>query len=108
MAYATTKPVEYPVMSTRTFIIAAAIFAAGGSVSATHAQDSDSAKYTADGGLKCNGANACKGQSACKTAGSSCKAQNACKGQGFTVARSGLECRALGGRVIGGTPYSQS
>jgi hypothetical protein len=87
--------------------MAAALFAAGASVSAAHAQSSDSTKYTADG-LKCNGANACKGQSACKTAGSSCKAQNACKGQGFVAARSGLECRALGGRVIGGTPYTQS
>jgi uncharacterized membrane protein len=98
---------EFPVMSTRLFITAAALFAASTSVSATHAQDSDSAKYTADG-LKCNGANACKGQSACKTAASSCKAQNACKGQGFVVAGTGLECRVLGGRIIGGTPYSQS
>jgi uncharacterized membrane protein len=94
-------------MSTRLFVTAAALFAAATSASTLHAQNSDSAKYTADG-LKCNGANSCKGQSACKTAGSSCKAQNACKGQGFVVARSGLECHALGGRVIGGTPYSQS
>ncbi len=96
-------------MSTRAFFVtAAAVFAACATVGATHAQENPSVKHMGDGGLKCAGVNSCKGQSACKTTTSSCKGLNACKGQGFVVARNGLECRAQGGRVIGGTPYTQS
>ena len=62
-------------MTKRTIIAtAASIFAAGGLITAAHAE-----------GVKCSGTNACKGQSACKMGSSACKGQNACKGQGFSA-----------------------
>ena len=74
-------------MTKRTIIATAvSIFAAGGLVTAAHAQS-----------IKCSGANACKGQSACKSTRTSCKGQNACKGQGITVTGTYLECNATGG-----------
>jgi hypothetical protein len=77
-------------MTKRTIIIAAAsIFAAGGLVTAAHAE-----------GVKCSGANACKGQSACKGASSACKGQNACKGQGWSEAASAADCTSKGGKVL--------
>ena len=76
-------------MTKRTIIAtAASIFAAGGLVTAAHAE-----------GVKCSGANACKGQSACKMGSSACKGQNACKGQGMTVTSTALECVAQGGNA---------
>jgi hypothetical protein len=77
-------------MTKRTIIAtAAALFAAGGLVTAAHAQS-----------VKCGGANACKGQSACKGASNACKGQNACQGQGFTEAKDGADCTAKGGKVM--------
>jgi hypothetical protein len=78
------------IMTKRTIIAtAASIFAAGGLITAAHAE-----------GVKCSGTNACKGQSACKGATNSCKGQNACKGQGFTETSTSLECTAKGGKVL--------
>ena len=77
-------------MTNRTIIaMAASIFAAGGLVTAAHAQ-----------GVKCSGTNACKGQSACKSASSACKGQNACKGQGWSEAAAAADCTAKGGKVL--------
>jgi hypothetical protein len=77
-------------MTKRTlFVTAASIFAAGGLVTAAHAD-----------GVKCGGTNACKGQSACKSGASACKGQNACKGQGFTATGTSIECTAKGGKVL--------
>jgi hypothetical protein len=76
---------------TRSTIIAtaASIFAAGGLITAAHAE-----------GIKCSGSNACKGQSACKSGSSACKGQNACKGQGWSEAASAADCTAKGGKVL--------
>ena len=77
-------------MTKRTIIAtAAALFAAGGLVTAAHAAD-----------VKCGGANACKGQSACKGGSSACKGQNACKGKGWTEAANAAECTGKGGKVM--------
>ena len=77
-------------MNKRTFIAtAAAIFAAGGLVTAAHAA-----------GIKCGGTNACKGQSACKSVNNACKGQNTCKGKGFSEASTSIECSAKGGKVL--------
>jgi hypothetical protein len=78
------------IMSKRTIIAtAAALFAAGGLVTAAHAE-----------GVKCSGTNACKGQSACKMGNSACKRQNACKGQGWSEAATAADCTAKGGKVL--------
>ena len=75
-------------MTKRTIIAtAASIFAAGGLVTAAHAE-----------GVKCSGANACKGQSACKSAANACKGQNACKGKGFVNTGSTFECTVIKSR----------
>ena len=77
-------------MTKRTIIATAvSIFAAGGLVTAAHAQS-----------IKCSGANACKGQSACKGGSSACKGQNACKGQGWSEAATATDCTAKGGKVL--------
>jgi hypothetical protein len=77
-------------MTKRTLIVtAASIFAAGGLVTAAHAE-----------GVKCGGTNACKGQSACKMANSSCKGQNACKGQGWLETTTTADCTAKGGKIL--------
>ena len=77
-------------MTKRTIIAtAAAIFAAGGLVTAAHAE-----------GVKCSGTNACKGQSACKMGSSACKGQNACKGQGWSESANAGDCTAKGGKVL--------
>jgi hypothetical protein len=77
-------------MTKRTIIATAvSIFAAGGLVTAAHAE-----------GTKCGGTNACKGQSACKSGSSACKGQNACKGQGWSEAASAADCTTKGGKVL--------
>ena len=76
-------------MTKRTIIAtAASIFAAGGLITAAHAE-----------GVKCHGTNACKGQSACKGGASACKGLNACKGQGFSM-MSEAQCKAKGGAYV--------
>jgi len=77
-------------MTKRTIIATpASIFAAGGLITAAHAE-----------GVKCGGTNACKGQSACKMGSSACKGQNACKGQGWSEATTAADCTAKGGKVM--------
>lgn len=69
---------------------AAALFAAGSTLTVAHA---------ADGDVKCTGINGCKGTSECKTASSACKGQNGCKGQGWVSKKSADECTKAGGKV---------
>src|SRR3569833_1840620 len=76
------------IMTKHTIIAtAASIFAAGGLITAAHAE-----------GVKCSGTNACKGQSACKSATIAFKGQNACKVQGFTETKNAVSCQNQGGK----------
>jgi uncharacterized membrane protein len=72
---------------------AAALFAAGVSLSTT-------VQAAEDGTVKCAGVNTCKGSSDCATAKSSCKGQNSCKGQGWVSKKSADECKSAGGTVL--------
>ena len=58
------------------------------------------ADTTADGKVKCYGANTCKGTGACGGGGHACGGHNGCKGQGFVKADSEEACLKMsGGRL---------